>query len=637
MAILQKIDSNVTGLRYAEETSLGILPGNPTWYPLEPNSYADLGGEFTLLARNPINAGRQRQKGVTVDLDAAGGFNQDFVMSEDFIRILQGFFFADIREKDYVTAITAVVGSSSDWYAKSNSFGAARVGDLYFAKGFGIAANNGLKLVDAVSDDDTLQVSTDLEAETPPADAWVRKVGHQFASSEANINSTVGDLPALETTATKASKILTISDVASIDGETVTIGGQVYTFEATQADVGAANEVFAGANAVAAATNLAKAINGSGSGTVPTAIYGPTTVANAYVTALDNGDGTITVTAKLAGVEGNSIAIDETLTDGSWAGAATALSGGTGVDCTTLGLVPGEFIYIGGDSAPTEFVKPVNNGWARVKSVLFNKIIFDKTSGTMDDETGTSLTIQIFFGRVLKNEIGSLIKRRTYNLERTLGFPDTAQPNSPQAEYLEGAVANELTFTFQTADKLNCDLAFIAIDDTQATVSDGLKPGTRPDIVSADAFNASNDVKRLKMVILDPTNSNPTDLFAFLKEFTIKINNNASPNKAISRLGAFEVTAGQFDVDGTATAYFSQIDAIDAIRNNADVSFDMALVKANQGFFIDMPLIALGGGKLNVEQNKEIDLPLEMPAAEDRNFHHTLMMGFFPYLPDAAE
>ena len=42
MAQVNKIDSNVTGLRYCVETALGVA--GATWFPLDPNSYSDFGG-----------------------------------------------------------------------------------------------------------------------------------------------------------------------------------------------------------------------------------------------------------------------------------------------------------------------------------------------------------------------------------------------------------------------------------------------------------------------------------------------------------------------------------------------------------------------------------------------------------------
>jgi hypothetical protein len=513
MTVLKKIDSNVTGLSYAEEASLGVLPGSPVWVPMEPNTYSNFGGQLTTVAREPINAGRQRRKGTVVDLSAGGSINTDLTQT-NIQDLLQGFFFADLRKK-YEHAASAVT-TGPNLYDVASTAGVV-AGSLLFASGFTNAANNGLHTVASLVASTSVTVTEATAAEgSPPATNLLVRVGHEGASGDLTIDVS-GTLPAMKSTT---------------------------------------------------------------------------------------------------------------------------------LDFTTLGLVPGEWLFIGGDTSDTQFLNAVNSGFARIHSVAAHQINLDKVQDTFVTDAGTAKTVQFFFGRVLKNEANdpTLIKRRTYHIERTLGVPDDALPSGVQAEYLIGSVPSTAKFNFKTAAKIDLDLDFVGTDNTQVSNTDGLLAGDRPVLVSADAFNTSSDFARLKMSVLDPASSNPSPLFAFLSDFTVTIDNKLSPNKAISVLGAFEVTAGFFNVDATATAYFSEVAAVQAVRDNADVTIDYALVKNEtvgletvaQGIVMDIPLVSLGDGRLNVAINAPITLALTIPAAGDRVFNHTMLMSFFDYLPQAA-
>jgi hypothetical protein len=311
------------------------------------------------------------------------------------------------------------------------------------------------------------------------------------------------------------------------------------------------------------------------------------------------------------------------------------------LDFTTLGLVEGQWIFLGGDLTANQFSTAANNGFKRIRTITANALTIDKSATTMATEANTTKLVDIYFGDVLKNETGTSIVRRSYHIERTLGAPDDASPSQIQSEYLKGAIPNEFTLNVPTANLVNIDLSFIATDHQQ---NDGATGPLQTSVAipeAADVFNTSSDFSRIKMSTVSSVDDNPTALFAFITEATITVNNNLSPNKAVGTLGAFDVTAGTFQVSGSITAYFGNISAIQAVRNNSDVTLDMAIVKENQGIVIDIPLVSLGDGRLNVEQDQPITLPLSMDAAtaEDvaATLGHTLLLTFFKYLPTAAE
>lgn len=174
-----KIDSNITALAYAEESSIGVLPGaagvDAVWRAMEPNSYANLGPDIKTTARAPIKKNRQRVKGTVTDLDASVGFNHDF-LQQAFLRPAQSFFFAAARQKADSQALAAAAvpftSATITTYVAAAGLGAFKAKDLVFASGFTNAGNNGLKLLSAASGT-TLTTTGNTAEAAPPAAARV--------------------------------------------------------------------------------------------------------------------------------------------------------------------------------------------------------------------------------------------------------------------------------------------------------------------------------------------------------------------------------------------------------------------------------------------------------------------------------
>ena len=243
-------------------------------------------------------------------------------------------------------------------------------------------------------------------------------------------------------------------------------------------------------------------------------------------------------------------------------------------------------------------------------------------------------TIHIYRGTYIRNENDvSLIKRRTYHWERTLGQDN----NGVQSEYLVGSVANEFSLNITAADKMTADLSYYAQTNELRNGLQGLKAGDRSETISAteDAYNTSSNVYQMRLFIDDPDTITPGSIYAKVMESTVTINNGASGLNAIGDLGSFDINIGDFEVGGEIEAYFSTVEAVRAVKNNADVGFNIVAANDNTGFIFDIPLLSLGGGKVTVEKDEPIKLPVETSGAENEN-GYTLSCTFFGYLPDIA-
>lgn len=148
---------------------------------------------------------------------------------------------------------------------------------------------------------------------------------------------------------TPATALLTLTANA-VDGETVTIGTQTYTWKNTVAAI--ADQVLVGATAAASLVNLKAAVNlEAGAGT----LYGSGTAANTSAKVQSVTSTTAFVVAIVGGSGGNTIASTETMTNGSFGGAT--FSGGA--DVVTFPYIVQAYHYGHKETIPRGFVADV--------------------------------------------------------------------------------------------------------------------------------------------------------------------------------------------------------------------------------------------------------------------------------------
>lgn len=201
---------------------------------------------------------------------------------------------------------------------------------------------------------------------------------------------------------TPATGALTLVVAVPSAGETVTLGGQTYTWVAA---LTGADDVLIGGTIDASRDNLVAAINNAaGEGTT----YGTGTLQNTSALAAAGGAGVLNATALIPGTAGNSIVSTETMANGSWGGAT--LSGGLddGVQAGTNGV---------GASAPIPvdvYLTPTNIGLGLVLTGTVNVTV----QHTFDDIWDLSAALTWFDHPTLAAE--------TANADGNLAFPPRA-------------------------------------------------------------------------------------------------------------------------------------------------------------------------------------------------------------------
>ena len=217
-----RVITNGMSLSVTREASLGVLPGSPVWFELEPNSISNYGVTVAKTARSPISKSRARRKGVVTDLDSAVEFEADLTLTQ-FRLFAEAFMFAravgpDAYQVSAAGAGTYSVPALSAAQAGRLIYGAATAKSLLYANGFDIAGNNGLKVLGA---------AVAAAAVTIPVTGVVAEVIDANENAElfvAGIRGATGDLQ-IDAQGNLISTVLNFTLLGLTVGQVIHVGG----------------------------------------------------------------------------------------------------------------------------------------------------------------------------------------------------------------------------------------------------------------------------------------------------------------------------------------------------------------------------------------------------------------------------
>lgn len=279
---------------------------------------------------------------------------------------------------------------------------------------------------------------------------------------------------------------------------------------------------------------------------------------------------------------------------------ATGL-GSTLLDFTTLGLVVGQWIKIGGTAAGDKFATAVLNDWMRITAITTTALTLDNRPAGWTTDTGTSKTIKVWFGDQIKNGT----TQTALSIER--GFLGQQTPT-----YIvnTGMTAGQGEIRLQNRAKVSISVTFTGMGGSQNTTT----LDASPDAVTTNAvMSAHVNVGRLAeggSAIASPN---------YGRSISIQINNNLRTIEDVSANAPVGINDGECSVTGTLETYFGSNTTLAKFFAGTVTSFNARIQKDSQAVVFQLPRVTLsGGGNPNAQaKNQDVMAAFEFTASKD--------------------
>jgi hypothetical protein len=288
-------------------------------------------------------------------------------------------------------------------------------------------------------------------------------------------------------------------------------------------------------------------------------------------------------------------------------GDITATSTGlasTALDFTTLGLVPGMWLKIGGTAAGVRFANvPANNDWVRISgAITATAIPLDNRPVGWGVDNGAGKTINVYFGDYIQNGT----TQTSLSIER--GFLDQQTPT-----YIvqTGMVADKYDITITSKQKVNGTVAFMGMGGSQSTTA---LDASIDAVTTGQVMAANANVGRVAEAGSTLTSPN------WARELKFSIANNNRQLEAVDSASPVGVNSGECSVTGTITTYFGDNSLLAKFYAGTPTAINSRVTKNNQALIWQFPRVTYTGGGTPNATGKNTDVMADFSFVASTDF-----------------
>lgn len=284
------------------------------------------------------------------------------------------------------------------------------------------------------------------------------------------------------------------------------------------------------------------------------------------------------------------------------------------LDFTTLGLVVGQWIKIGGTATGDKFATAACNGWARITAIAAAKLTLDNLPTGWTTDAGTSKTVKVWFGDQLKNGT----TRISHTIER--GFMGQAVPT-----YIaqRGMVVGQGSLNFSTEQVISGSFTMMGLTGEQSTTSLDASPDAETDVA---IMSANVNVGRIAESGSAVTSPN------YVRSAALTFNNNLRMITAVGNVGAVDIGVGEFGVDVTLETYFGSNALLAKLLAGTVGNVNLRSQKDSQAIIVALPRLTFTGGSPSAGQkNSDVMLNLAGSVSKDTLTGASCIIDRLPY------